>query len=262
MSRDFSTRARPETFDQFLLAHGANQFTLERKFGRATVTSTRQIVSGVLEAPINPFPAVAGGFTCRIKAGGDENDTADGSGARQILIQGLDPAGEIQFVPLATNGVDESAFTTEKWFRFLRMWVSSSGTYFESVDGTNVGNIIIETSDLVERLAIAADCGQSQAGVYTVPLGKNATMPRLAINVSGVQAANVFLYHRHNALDFDVPVSAKRLVQAWDGLIGTLEVVWNQHNDHLFDELTDIWFEAAATSATTSVSAEMTLVVR
>ncbi len=128
--------------------------------------------------------------TVRIAAGGDANDTAAGTGGREVTIQGLDADFREVEAVLATAGASASAATTQTFLRINRAFVSENGTYHEA----NVGDIAIEGVTSGNTYAVLrAGKGQSQLGFYTVPAGKTAVMDdfTVGVNRSGGAATNV-----------------------------------------------------------------------
>ena len=78
------------------------------KFGRASVGTT---YSPVTFGGVYNTPQVAGATTLRVKAG-DANDTAAGTGAREVTLIGLDETGAEVTEAVATAGAAASATTT------------------------------------------------------------------------------------------------------------------------------------------------------
>lgn len=122
------------------------QYDVVHKYGRnpsgVLNTETAITADGALF-----FPSAAS--TVRIKAGGSVNDTANGSGAREVTVIGVDGDGLEISEAIATNGASASAATTLEFFRIYRAYVSKSGTYLTSgvgTQGTNQADIVVEDS--------------------------------------------------------------------------------------------------------------------
>ena len=112
------------------------------KFGRneSVGTSFEPVALG----GVYQTPQAASATTLRIKSGGDSNDTAAGSGARQVTLEGLDENFEEVSETVATNGASASSATTATFTRLYRVYVSESGTYATLAAGSHVGDIVIE----------------------------------------------------------------------------------------------------------------------
>jgi hypothetical protein len=104
-----------------------------------------------------PFPITA--ETIRIKAGGNLNDDAGGTGARTVTILILDENWNQQTLTLNTNGTSASSPSVLLARRILDATVAGVGTY----GGANVGAIVIENTTSGQVLAnIAPGRGHTQ----------------------------------------------------------------------------------------------------
>lgn len=196
----------------------------------------------------------------RIKAGGNANDTAAGTGAREITIQGLDLAsgGEEVTETITTAGASASAVTTKLWYRIHRAWVSSAGTY----GAANTGAITIENStggtDLIK---IEVEEGQTQFAGYTIPLGYTAYLLSLHVTVDGLKPADIRLFTRADILDYTTaPFASKRLRLYFDGISGSFNYT-PKSPEFSIPALSDIWVEAQGSGALTEVSANFELLL-
>ena len=79
-------------------------------------------------------PQAGSATTLRVKAGGNANDTAAGSGARQITLVGLDATGNVITETLATAGASASAATTKSLKLLQACCDESSATYWNDLD--------------------------------------------------------------------------------------------------------------------------------
>ena len=94
------------------------------KFGRnPSVGAAKEIIS-TLATYWQPIAAE----TVRVKAGGNANDTAAGSGCREITIEGLDGSWAEASEAEATAGASASTATTTTFIRVFRAYCSSMGT--------------------------------------------------------------------------------------------------------------------------------------
>jgi len=96
-------------------------------------------------------------------------DSVGGAGALTVQVYGLDSNWSEINETITTAGTDEVALTN-KYIRMYRAIVLTAGSY-----ETNKGAITIKTAqgDTVGAY-IAADDGQTQQAIYTVPAGKSA----------------------------------------------------------------------------------------
>ena len=141
--------------------------------------------------------------TLRIRAGGNVNDAAAGTGAREITIVGLDTNGNLQTATLATNGTSASSATTLSFRRVNLFYVSKAGTYATGVDtvGSNADDISLETSGGDLLGIMPANTGTSSVALYTVPAGKTGFFQRLRITPETTRVTTFRLWTRKN---FDV----------------------------------------------------------
>jgi hypothetical protein len=144
-----------------------DQFDVEtpgvHKFG-----STGSFDTG--DVPLDVWdPAAVGGYPgfietaqqCRLRSANGV-DTAAGTGAQEITVQGLDGDGNLRTVAVETNGVTNVDLGI--FFRIFRAQVTRSG------DGqTNAGRITIETNGGTAMATIADGIGQTLMAIYTIP---------------------------------------------------------------------------------------------
>jgi len=186
----------------------------------------------------------------RIKAGGNVNDAAAGSGAQNIVLEFLDATGVETVETLATAGSSASATTTVTGRRINRAYVSGVGTQFAA----NTGIILIENESTGAVVAsIDEEMGQTQTSMYTVPLGYTAYITRAEVEVAiGTNKdADVRLWQREGAYETTAPFSSKRLVHQWEAIQG--DASFRLVSYRPIPALTDIWMEAKGNGATTSV---------
>lgn len=199
-----------------------------------------------------PWPTTA--ETLRIKAGGDANDAAAGTGAREVVVTYLDENWTQQSETLVTAGALASATTSGTAYRCIRAYVSKSGTY----GGNNIGNVVIENSTSLQVVAqMGVGFGQTQLSMYTVPAGKTAYMKRIHFTVDSTKTADMSLYQRRDADVIAPPYTASRLVFILAGLQGDHTSVFNSLIE--FPAKTDIWCEGKLSSGNGGVEASYDL---
>jgi len=240
---------RPVTNEGTDLAAGLNSDrSLLHKFGAQIAISTSY--TPVAIGGIYPTVQVAGALAMRVKAG-NTNDTAAGTGAREVTIQGLDETGALVSEAVATAGTSASSATSTTFIRVFRAWVSASGTYATSAAGSHSADIVIEDSGGAGNWATisAADFprGQTQIGVYSVPLGWTAYIHDFHLTTSGNKPVDFLMFQRRNILETAAPYSGMRLIQEMRGI----------QNEYTFEPvnpvgpypaLTDIGFMAKGAS--------------
>lgn len=196
--------------------------------------------------------------TVRIKAGGNAADTANGLGAREITIIGINDTLEESIETIATSGAGASASTTNNFWRVHRSYLSEVGVY----GSANSGNIIIEDSGGINDLImIAAEEGQSQYGAYSIPLGKTGYLLDVHLTTDANKAADFRLYTRENFTNVSSPISPKRLRLYWDGILGQTEAYSPKSPGLILPALTDIWVEAEGGGAGTEVSINLEIML-
>jgi hypothetical protein len=209
-----------------LIAAGlAPGWTVVHKFGRivnpgsafvpVAFTTTYQMVQ--------PASATA----LRVKAG-DANDTAAGSGAREVTVQGLDETGAEVTEALATAGASASSNSSATFTRLYRAFVSASGTYATGTTGSHAANVVIEnaagSADWATIDVTDHPRAQSEIACYTLPTGQTGYISDITITVDGNQRGDIALFQRTNAIDDSAPYDAMREVGVWVGVAGELRI--------------------------------------
>jgi hypothetical protein len=112
------------------------------------------------------YPAVAESWEM---VSADANDTAAGTGAREVTITYLDDSYIEQEQVVATNGGTVSTAIMDG-FRFIGARVTAVGS-----GGENAGNITIQVTgggDIRGQINSGNTSNESQHGHYTIPAGK------------------------------------------------------------------------------------------
>lgn len=251
MSRQFSRDFLCEVQKGNIAGH-----TMVHKFGR-----NDGVPNGSWEhVSLTPFAITnfrTSAVAMRVKAGGDVNDTAAGTGAREVTIQGIDSTFAEVSEAVATTGAAASAATTATFWRVHRAWVSKSGTY----TGANTGAVVIEDSGGgADFITIAASEGQTQYAGYTVPTGKTAYLLSVHISVDVAKTANVSMFTRADIDTVAAPFKPKRLKLWWDGVQGVAD--YRPNGPELsIPAKSDIWFEAYGDGAASEVCVDFELLL-
>ena len=246
-----------EKTEEFLLdlsmGHYKPSWIPVHKFGRnvAIPNGAWATIANLGAAPY-PFPAAP--TTVRIKAGGNAADTEDGAGARSVIVTGIDSNMQEVSETLVTAGASASLSTTTEFWRVYFANVVDAGVYATPY---NTGPIVIEnTAGTADLLRMEAEEGQTLLGIYSVPAGRTLLVLSVRLSVDANKAADVRLFKREN---FDVvtpPVTSRRLVDWWDGQVGS-DTFAGSHPSEAVIGPADIWLEARGSTAQTEVSANM-----
>lgn len=227
-----------------VVAGNVEGVSVDHKFGRNP--SVGNAWDAVSIGALYQTPQVAGATTLRVAAG-DANDSSAGSGAREITLQGLDTNGALVTEAIPTAGASASAATTTVFLRLHRAWVSAAGTYLLDPTGSHADDIVIENGAggttwlTIDATDIAR--GQSEVGLYTIPLGLTGFVCNTHISVDSNSRADIMLIQRQGVLLTSPPYGALRLQQQWGGVSG--EAGLNPMAPlGPFPELTDIGFLA------------------
>lgn len=194
--------------------------------------------------------------TVRVKAG-NTNDTAAGTGARSIVIQGIDVAGAEVKETLATSGTSVGDVSSNSYWRVHRAWVEDCGTY----GGGNIGEVVIENgAGGTDILSMAATQGQSQDCAFTIPSGYKGYLLSLDATIDASKPADLRLLTRADITNTTPPVKSVRLKNFFDGIQGPFPFKpFSPHGGHTGP--TDIWMEARGGGALTEVSADMEILI-
>lgn len=136
-----------------------NKFSAINKFGYNGAVGTSMELISVASANIT-YPTSAGAVT--VVSASTADDSA-GTGARTVLIEGLDENYDVQSETITMDGTT-NVVTTNTYIRLFRMSVETAGT-----GGKNAGNITA-TIDGNEQVRISTDYeNQSLICAYTIP---------------------------------------------------------------------------------------------
>jgi len=193
----------------------------------------------------------------RIKAGGDAADDAAGAGAQSVLISGLDqdwaPATDV----VATAGASASLPTTTTFIRVNRCYVVDVGTYGAGV-GSNVGDIVIETTGGVVMAQIDALSAQTEMAIWAVPAGVTAYLSSFHVHVGGgSKTTTVSVFARENADVTSSPFGATRLRERFVELAGYVPISYP--SPPRFTEKSDVWVRGLSQTQANAVSATLCL---
>lgn len=184
-------------------------------------------------------------------------DGIAGTGARKVLLTGLDDLGQIaaEEVDLVASGT--SLPTTETWWRVDRAIVTEVGTY----GGANIGDLEVTVDGAAgNQDIIIAGANRAAAATWSTPTGLNARLLSVHGSVDGNQTASIRLYTRPSLTTVAAPMGPKILHKSWDGVSG--EFSYKPRAPELaYAPLSDVWMEASGAAGGISVRAEFELIV-
>lgn len=234
--------------------------TVVHKFGRNEAVGTTPepvALGGVYQTPT--------ALTSLEIVSASADDTAAGTGARTVFVQGLGADWELISETVTMNGTTAVSLSNQ-YYRVFRAYVATSGTYATATSGSHAGTLTIRTSGggatwvTIDEVSVFPK-SQTQTACYTVPSGYNAFVKAVDIHVESGKPASVFFFQRQGADIVDAPYSSMRLVKQWDGLAGS-----SNYEESVplgpFPAKTDIGFMAkvASTTAVVTVDFEILLV--
>jgi hypothetical protein len=240
------------------------KYTLVEKWGRNDTVGTtiEPIVSSTL-AGVLWRPTTA--ETVRVKAGGNVNDTAAGTGARTIQVEGLDENYALASESLTLAGASASASTTTTFTRVHRLYVLTTGTYL----GSNAGEIILEntagTSNIITVDNHVASVGQSLHCSYSAPANHTVWLVHLYYNTDTTKTSDVHVVVNDDISVVAAPFGASRLLLEYEGVVRDIQFLpaapIRMSKAGVSTPL-DIGVYGAVSSTTSTVSAQMRLLLK
>lgn len=192
------------------------------------------------------------------------NDTVAGTGARVITITGLDENFNEVIEDLDMNGTSATASTVATFIRVNLTVVKSAGLYSTSLEGSNIGTVVVRPTGGGTRLSNIdgnlIDPGKSQDFKYTVPVGFRAMILSAAANIEGSKLARIVLTTRPDADIIVAPFSSKVSTGFIAGASG-LHVLPKEILNVLLPAKTDLWASAIADANNTEVSVVARLLI-
>jgi len=237
-------------------------WSVVHKFGVSSVGTT---YTPVCERGFYRTPQVSGATQLRIKAGGNANDISTGSGARSIILEGLDATGAEITETIATAGASASSATTQSFIRLNEVFVSESGTYASQTAGSHAGDIVIENSAGTQDWATISSAdfprGQSQIGVYSIPTGKIGYLKEVFGTVDSNKSLNIGFFQRKNILETAPPYTPMRLITEMKGVSGSFNLIITTPING-FTGPCDIGFMAQTTTGTGDLTVDFEILLQ
>jgi len=188
------------------------------------------------------------------------NDTAAGTGARSITIEGLDSDWNPISETIATAGLSASTATTAKFLRVNRCYVATCGEYATLSKGLNKGDIILRISSAGATQATIdfvtpMGTGQSEVARYSVAAKSRAYIASIFMQVDGIKVSDIAILVRENGDTIAAPFAPRRVRQYFPGVVG-VESYRPTVPLGPYPAKSDIWFAANAAAVNTEVAIE------
>lgn len=228
------------------------------KFGAGTINTTLRPI-----ATANTYKTPQANAAVSLEVVGGVNDTAAGSGAREVTLVGIGPDGMEKTEVVATSGASPAA-VSGTWIRLYRKWVSASGTYADDTTPSHTTQIDVQEAgggDVWGTIAVDGGfgLGQSQIGCYTVAINKVAYILSTTFAVDSTKAISMYFFKRDGILKTAPPYDAMRVNNTYVGLSGVGEFV--HRTNEKFGPGSDIGFMGKTSSGTANASIEFELLI-
>lgn len=208
-------------------------------------------------------PQATAPVNLRIRAGGNANDTAAGSGARAIELIGLDAQGREITETLATAGASASAATEQGFIRLIQARVAESGTYATQTAGSHAANIVIEDTggNLWTTLPVNGfPEGTTRIGAYSLPWNYEGYLLGFWVNVTAQKLVDAIIFQRNALLEVSAPYAPMIAVDELFNISGFREL--HYESPIYLPPLTDVGVLAKVDVQTARVNSELQLVLR
>ena len=221
--------------------------TVIRRFARGTVTTSETLVGLTGASPVFQTSAAP----VRARAGGNANDSAAGTGARTILVSGLDTNFNLISETITLTGASVSAQTTQSFRRVNFAYVASTGVY----RGSNTGEVVIENTSGVLISDISAGAGQSNSSWFCVPSGYAYYVVGFNLTAASSKEVTVYVNIAEDADDVTTPFTgAKRRVSEYPSIGNNAPFTYTV--PLRVRAKTDIWVSGFTSSTTADISVE------
>jgi len=223
--------------------------TYVRRFGYNPNVGTSQELIDSLGATTPYMPTTAAQIEV---LSGSANDTSAGSGARTVLISGLDATFNQITETITLSGVTP-VVSTLSFIRVTKAEVIHVGTY----GGQNVGQITVRrVSAGTTFLIILATQGQSFSSHFCIPAGYYGAISGANLSVDSGKYVDLFVRSRDNANAVVAPFHADVIAQIFAGVGGGTVSHFSYEAPILLTPLTDVYVTGAVTAGTAVVSVE------
>ena len=167
-----------------------------------------------------PAPVASGSAYLLEVISADAADDGDpvGTGARTVVVEGIDASGDLQTATVTLNGITAVAIPTVTWTAVNRAYVETAGSNL-----TNVGEITVRVASAgATKLTIPAAVGLSDGTFYLVPNGYTLLIlgAEFSVLTGGIVTVGIMIdgvvYHVNTVVtslahhdSFHVPIAVK-----------------------------------------------------
>lgn len=185
----------------------------------------------------------------------DVNDTSAGTGARQVLITGIDSNWQITQAIATMNGTTAVA-VAGTWFRVTNVEVISSGTYGPVSNlGSNIGNITVRVAGAgTSFVRINAGNGQSFSSHFCVPVGVTGYVSGADLSTDTGKTVDLRIWARDSANTVTAPYGPTQISKQFIGVTGLNHFDYSPAIE--ISGGTDVWITAKTASGTAAVSVD------
>ena len=237
-------------------------YELVQKFGTNEAVGTSYVP--VASGGVYQTPMSTGAIAVRIKAGGNANDTAAGTGAREVTIYGLDENFEEVSEAIATAGALASSSTTTTFTRIYRARVTASGTYATSAAGSHSAAITIEDASANIWAVVPFDgfpYSTTEIASYSVAAGEVAYLLHIDTYTDSTKTTEILFFVREDADGAAAPYSPMRVLAHFHQKGGEDSRMYT-HAPIKITGPADMGFMAKVDTGTATVSAGFELVIQ
>jgi len=244
-------RFPPEILTAFQLA-GVGRAGLTQQIGNGLCEVVSNAVFTDIWEPGGVRPWLQAAERLRIFSD-NANDTAAGSGAQAVLLEGLNVNGARIVETLPTAGLSVSALTTLQFFRLNQALVRPVGTY----GGSNEGRLSIETETSILQATIPPDFGRSTHCHVTIPRDQIGLLFGIFPGIDANKTAVIRLHVRTDAGNIVPPFFPIQRVFTVPGLLGFIPIA--SPIPAPIPPFSDLWIAALGDSPMTTIGVTFSL---
>jgi len=186
------------------------------------------------------------------------NDTAAGSGARTVIVTGIDASGNVKTETVSMNGTTAVALSGT-WLRMYGAECITQGTSAQ-VGVSNAGVITVRTAGAgAVHATMPIAKGAALTASFPVPLGKVGHLHHVNVSQDGNKSLDIRIYRRNGMLLSAAPFSSLILIQEYLGRTTALDRHF--YTPIVFNDLTDFFITVAYSGGggTADVSVDFTI---
>lgn len=221
------------------------------KFGYGNVATSLVPVTSSLTYP-TPTSATALEIVSS-----DANDTAAGTGARTVYVEGIVANGAVGSETVTMNGTAAVALSNS-YRRVYRMYVATSGTYASSSASSNAGTITLRESGggstwAVINVETGFGLGQSLISCYTVPANHTAYVLSYNVIIEAAKSIDLFVFKREGITTTSAPYTPMVLLDRYKATGGSINLEPG-NSIYVLPQLTDFGYMGKVASSTAGIT--------